>query len=61
MGIVVIVLFGLMSPVSGCSQDVPELKPATISFVYQDYETEFYEPLAAEFMQLHLKITVELT
>ena len=48
-------------PKSVAAIDNPTLEPATISFVHQDYEAEYYEPLVEEFMQLHPEITVELT
>ena len=57
-----IILVGvLILSVTGCGEQEPPLEPVTISFVHQDFEREYYEPLAEEFMQLHPEITVELT
>jgi len=57
--IVILLCFSII--ISGCSEEKPTLQPATISFVHQEYEAEYYEPLVEEFMQAHPEITVELT
>ncbi len=59
--LVAMILFGLAISLSGCSEERPTLEPATISFVHQEYEAGYYEPLVEEFMQAHPEITVELT
>lgn len=58
---VVMIIVGITIFLGGCSQEQPTLEPSTISFVHQEYEAEYYEPLVEEFMQAHPEITVELT
>jgi multiple sugar transport system substrate-binding protein len=55
------IILGISILLSGCGQKQPTMEPATISFVYQDYEAEYYEPLVEEFMQEHPQIMVEMT
>ena len=51
----------LFISISSCKTEEPPPKPVTISFVHQDYEAEYYEPLAEKFMQTFPEITVEMT
>jgi multiple sugar transport system substrate-binding protein len=55
-------LFILISLIiCGCTAQMPTVEPATISFVHQEYESEYYEPLVEQFMQAYPQITVELS
>lgn len=59
--IVAMVLILLVMGIWGCGAEEPPPEPVTISFVHQEYETSYYEPLVEEFMQSFPEITVELT
>jgi multiple sugar transport system substrate-binding protein len=58
---VVIIVFGFAISVSGCQEPPPPIEPATIIFVQQANESEYYEPLAEEFMELYPEIIVEVS
>ncbi len=57
LGAVLCVLAILLS---GCGLGAPDQEPVTITFVYPEVDTAYYEPLAQQFNESHPYITVEL-
>jgi ABC-type glycerol-3-phosphate transport system substrate-binding protein len=57
----VAVIFGFVISISSCQEIPPTIEPATITFVHQANESEYYEPLVEEFMERYPEVVVELS
>ena len=55
------VLLSLLFGLSSCGAKEPPPEPVTLSFVVQEYEVDYFMPLADEFMQANPEITVEIS
>ena len=55
------VLLTLLVALTGCGSQEPPPEPVTLSFVVQEYEVDYFMPLAEEFMQAHPEITIEIS
>jgi multiple sugar transport system substrate-binding protein len=55
------VLLTLLVALTGCGSQEPPPEPVTLSFVVQEYEADYFMPLAEEFMQAHPEITIEIS
>lgn len=60
LGLTCVIICLAAIPLSGCVKPAPPPEPVTITFAYPEVDAEYYEPLAQEFNELHLHITVEL-